>query len=383
MFKLTPHPTLKMIAVVSLFLMITNSCKKEPIRQENTKSSFKGERSKGYSTIDSQIPCKYYISAIAGMLTGPISNPNFSQVRDYIESWGDEVCNRGHDSRALALAALHYYEQGASNYALGYGFSWTGNGPLLEDPIIEDCNGTYIPPVPSGGPGNVTLPPLPSPTDTLSKIMLTSNLSAAQLESLRSLLSRFLSGDGNSEWACIHKQLYRHMATNNLKFGFAMNQNIQAYQSYNPVSQTFSFNNNDSFIFTNTFEHEFFHSYQDMSIGTDGYAIGTVAGGYPDGYTNIEFETALFGDILKSRPESTAFVNANVSPELLLEYNTWLNSITMNNTKYPKTFEDLGGKYNYFLKKFKLYSGYADKGEILLNLKPVSLLNLFSTSPCK
>ncbi|WP_426326588.1 hypothetical protein [Pedobacter sp. R-06] len=57
--------------------------------------------------------------------------------------------------------------------------------------------------------------------------------------------------------------------------------------------------------------------------------------------------------------------------------------ITVNNTKYPKTFADFGGQYFYFMEKFKQYSGYSDKGNIKYDLNPTTLLNLFSTSNCK
>lgn len=386
-FKLTVHSAFKTLVLFSLFLILTNSCKKEITKQEHTRALFRGKKiiiKRILTTTNLLIPCKYYVMKIEGTLEGSSSNPNFNVVKDYIEIWGTEVCNKAHDSRELALSALHSYELSAASYAQGYGLTWRGSGPLL-DPIIEDCNGTYVPPNTGGGsdPGTVTLPPLSEPTDTLNKIMLNNNMSATQLQNLRTLLSRFLSGDGNTEWACIHKQLYRYMVTGNLKFNFSMNSSIQSEQAYNSVSQTFSFNNDNSFIDPTMFEHEFFHAYQDMFIGTDTYAVGAVAGGYPAGYVNIEFETALFGDIIRPRAESNAFINYSVPQDVRNEYYAWLDSITANNTKYPKIFDDFAGKYNYFLKKFKLYSGYADKGEILLDLKPMSLLNLFSTTPCK
>ncbi|SMC73674.1 hypothetical protein [Pedobacter nyackensis] len=240
------------------------------------------------------------------------------------------------------------------------------------EPTYEDCDGIAVPQDTIGG---IVLPPLSNPTDTLNKIMRNTNLSEAQLAKLRTMLSRFLSGDGNERWACIHKQLYRHMASNNLKFDFMMNSNNLVPQSYNPVTSTFSFLNDDSFNYPNIFEHEFFHAFQDMFIATDTYAIAT-SEGYPDGYTNIEFETAVFTDLLKTNTvEYGAFMNAD--EELREDYSGWLNLIKDNNKKYPTTFDDFQGRYNFFLKKFQFNSGYADKGQILLNMKPVSLLEVF------
>ncbi|TCD27280.1 hypothetical protein EZ456_08745 [Pedobacter psychrodurus] len=220
--------------------------------------------------------------------------------------------------------------------------------------------------------------------DSLSKIIKNHCLSGPQLSSLTELFGRFISGDGNTEWACLHKKQYDMMISKGAKFSFCTNTNMSAQQSYNTVNNTFNFQSDFSLSLTNTFEHEFFHAYQDnfLTNGTDQYAIGS-NGNYPNGYPNIEFETALYGDIIRDRISQDALNNSNVPQPIKDEYVVWLNSITANNTKYPKTFSDFDGQYYYFMEKFKQYSGYANMGAIDYNLKPNSLLNLFSTSNCK
>lgn len=220
--------------------------------------------------------------------------------------------------------------------------------------------------------------------DSLSKLIKTHCLGGAQLNSLTELFGRFMSGDGNTEWACLHKKQYDLMISKGAKFDFCMKDNMQTQQSYNTVCNTFNFQNDFSLTLTNTFEHEFFHAYQDkfLASGTDQYAIGT-NGNYPSGYINIEFETALYGDIIRDRASQDALNNSNVPDDIKQEYRAWLDEITASNTKYPKTIADFGGHYFYFMEKFRQYSGYANMGNIDYNLKPNSLLNLFSISNCK
>lgn len=174
------------------------------------------------------------------------------------------------------------------------------------------------------------------------------------------------------------------MISKGAKFSFCTNANIPSQQSYNTVSNAFNFQGDFAFSLTSTFEHEFFHAYQDkfLTNGTDQYARRT-NGNYPNGYINIEFETALYNDITRDRSSQEALMNSNVPQSIKDEYINWLNNITTNNTKYPKTFDDFNGQYFYFVDKFKQYSGYVNMGNIDYNLKPLSLLNLFSTSNCK
>jgi len=153
-----------------------------------------------------------------------------------------------------------------------------------------------------GGAGN-TNPPAPSPKqDSLNKIMRDNCLNTAQLESLQTMVSKYIMGDGNADWGCLRKKQYDFLVSKGAKFGFCIDNNLSTLQSYNPQSRTFKFQDENTLNYSNFFEHEFFHGFQDFSIsgGSAQYAARTSSGGYPDGYVNIEFETALYQDVIRS-----------------------------------------------------------------------------------
>ena len=230
-----------------------------------------------------------------------------------------------------------------------------------------------------GGPGQIS---------ELSKILGTTCLTGPQLASLSSTVDSYLSEEINSEWACLHKKQFNYLISKNVKIAFCTDGNSNVMQKYNPLNKSIIFKDDLAITLTNTFEHEFFHAFQDQMIpgGTTQYApYGPNASNitYPDGFINTEFETALFQDIIRDRSSQDALQNSNVPTAIKQEYVDWLNTITANNTKYPKTFNDLDGKYFYFMEKFKQYSGYAGMGNIKTDMNPNTLLTLFSTTNCK
>ena len=225
--------------------------------------------------------------------------------------------------------------------------------------------------------------------DSLKKIMKDTCLSATQTETLYNMFESYLSGDGNSSWACLRKKQYDLVSSLGKKFGFCIKDISGAAQAYDPKKDNFYFSTEASLGYGYNFDHEFFHSYQNTFLpgGTVGFAKAenetTGVTTYPDGFVNLEFEVALYLDITRSRIEQGAFVSDTIPNNVKAEYIAWLNTITANNTKYPKTYADLGGQYFYFMGLFKQYSGYSNKGNILNTMLPSTLLNLFSTTNCK
>ncbi|WP_316769430.1 hypothetical protein [Pedobacter frigiditerrae] len=127
------------------------------------------------------------------------------------------------------------------------------------------------------------------------------------------------------------------------------------------------------------FSHEFFHGFQDAFYpgGTSQYNTGTRTG-----FPNLEFEQALFYDIINGSGSANA-MGSTASIAVRDEYRAWISSITNNNTTYPKQFSDFGGQYYYFLNKFhQNANGYSD-GLVKTDLPPNALLNIFSSSNCK
>lgn len=228
-----------------------------------------------------------------------------------------------------------------------------------------------------------------APPEKLDSILKDTCLNTQQMLNLRLMFDSYLDGDGNAEWACLRKKQYDLMKSLGVKFGFCIKDLPGAVQSYDPKKDIFYFTNETALNYTYNFDHEFFHGYQNKSLtnGTLPYASitnpSTGVTTYPDGFINLEFETALYIDIVRSRDDQSAFVTSTVPSAIKTEYLNWLNTITENNTKYPKTFADFGGQYFYFMEKFKQYSGYSDKGNIITNMTPITLLNLFSTTNCK
>lgn len=222
----------------------------------------------------------------------------------------------------------------------------------------------------------------PSAKDSLKKIMKDTCLNASQVDTLANMFKDWLNGQGQADAACLHKEQYEYMVSNGIKFSFCVNSNSPAYQSYNPINGGFQFQEENALKLSGTFGHEFFHAYQDAYLpnGTNQYAQGN---GYPNGYINIEFETALYIDLMRPGADQTAFSKLGIDENVKAEYILWLNSITANNTTFPTTFADFNGQYFYFLGLFKQHSGYSDMGNIINTMQPLSLLNLLSTTNCR
>jgi len=215
-------------------------------------------------------------------------------------------------------------------------------------------------------------------TDSLDAILKDTCLNATQMASLRSSFNNFLNGEGNTVWACIHKATYSKVAAAGKKIGFCIN-TITGNGTYNALNSTITYANElglSSFI---TLRHEFFHVYQDTYYtgGTLQYNTGTRTG-----YPNIEFEQALFADILNGSDNASA-MGSTASIELRTEYRNWVKSITNNNTAYPKQLSDLGGQYYTFLNKFREHAYGYDVGIVKTDLPPDALLNIFNSTNCK
>ncbi len=257
-----------------------------------------------------------------------------------------------------------------------------GGGPSPEPDPDPECLGVLL--LETGE----CIIEVPSQTDPLDSILKDTCLNNIQMSTLRSMFSSYLEGDGNTELACLRKKQFDLMKDLGVKFGFCIKDIAGAVQAYNPKKDIFYFSTEVSLNYSNIFDHEFFHSYQNkyLSNGSANFAPvkneSTGITTYPDGFINIEFETALYRDITNIGAQS-AFYNNAVPISVITAYESWLDTITINNTKYPTSFTDFGGQYFYFMNLFKQYSGYADRGNIISTMTPSTLLNLFSTSNCK
>lgn len=100
------------------------------------------------------------------------------------------------------------------------------------------------------------------------------------------------------------------------------------------------------------------------------------------GYSNIEFEQALYGDIGYTSNPPTTFNNG--SETLQAEYLNWINQITDNRTTFPTEFSEIQDKYFYFLEKFReVNAGNNYSSPSIPTLKPEAMLSIFKNSPCQ
>jgi hypothetical protein len=225
------------------------------------------------------------------------------------------------------------------------------------------------------------------PTDSLKKIMKTKNdcLTDSQISILNKSFNEYLrpvQKDPDPMFKvsdtvkCMRNLLYKKIEASGKKIGFCINHTLIANAVYRPESEDVLFTTESTLGDDRVLGHELFHVYQDTHYlgGIKQYQTGKV----PVGFPNIEFEQALFNDIVNRKRDAMN----NGSGKIKEEYKDWLDTITRNNTTQPKQFSDLLGKYNYFLEQFHKYPPYND-GIIHTSLLPNALLTFFSTSNCR
>lgn len=237
--------------------------------------------------------------------------------------------------------------------------------------------GDYTPPPPAS---------VPTVLDSLNKIMKPSScLNISQMQNLVTTFGSYLSGEGNATWACVQKAVYRKVEASGKKIEFCINGQIEGSGAYSPITGNFLWKDSTYISNATVFRHEFFHVYQDAH-----YAGGTAQynTGNRTGYPNIEFEQALFNDILIGSEDAMG-MGSSAPLNIVIEYRNWISTITNSNTQYPKQFSAFGydannvNKYYYFLNLFYQHSLYVGIGAINNTLQPSALLNIFSTSNCK
>lgn len=229
-------------------------------------------------------------------------------------------------------------------------------------------------------------PPASTPTvlDSLYKILSPAKtcLNTEQMQALTTTFGSYLSGEDNNVWACLQRSIYKKIEASGKKFGFCVDPQIPGAGGYDPQNGNFLWKDGSYISNVITFSHEFFHGFQDTHYagGTNQYKI--------TGFPNMEFEQALFNDIINGSSEASG-MGSTAPVSVKDEYQDWIKTITNNNTTYPKLFSDFtadinnNNKYYHFLNLFYQHSPYANKGVVNTTLQPSALLNIFSTSNCK
>ncbi|MBA9076692.1 hypothetical protein [Rufibacter quisquiliarum] len=118
----------------------------------------------------------------------------------------------------------------------------------------------------------------------MDNLINTSTLTDAERAKLESILNKIFEN-------CTGAALLNALHSNNLKFDFKTNPNLNGLGSYSPIEKSITFKGVNSMNF-GTLQEELFHAYQDKyhQVGTAQYL------GKP-GSANIEFEAKLFSMI--------------------------------------------------------------------------------------
>jgi len=122
------------------------------------------------------------------------------------------------------------------------------------------------------------------------------------------------------------------------------------------------------------FRHEVFHAYQDNVA----YPGGTANYGSGDpGFVNIEFEQAVFKDIMNGYASA---LDASSNTLIKNLYSNWIISLTQGGTVYPNitTISDFETKYFEYLNEFNTSNTAYGGRTILDKIKQEALKAIFS-----
>jgi hypothetical protein len=175
---------------------------------------------------------------------------------------------------------------------------------------------------------------------------------------------------------CMRNLLYSKLEASGKKIGICVNDTVKGNAVYSPSSEDVLFKTESTLKDSRILGHELFHVYQDThySGGIRQYQTGEARG-----YPNLEFEQALFNDIVNKTADA---MGSGASQMIIDDYTEWLKRITNNYRTTPKEFSDFQGDYNNFLWIFYLGSPYQYQGKVKSDLLPTALLTFFSTPNC-
>lgn len=243
-------------------------------------------------------------------------------------------------------------------------------------PPVPDTGGGPLTP----GDNNTENPNDPTPADSnIRKISYwCSNMTLSARAAFKNGFYAWLNDDPR---ACLNNYLYISLQdpARPFKFSICINPSAPGSGAYSPSTQVLSFPNEDMASYSPEIGHELFHIYQDKFYinGITQYSTGTRTG-----YSNIEFEQALYADLAYTTNPPTLFINAPST--LRTEYLNWINQITDNRTTFPREYSDLEDKYFYFLEKFReINPGNNCSSPSIPTLKPEAMLSIFKNSPCQ
>jgi hypothetical protein len=200
-------------------------------------------------------------------------------------------------------------------------------------------------------------------------------LSAAEQNSIISTVNTFKSED------CASKFLYNYFQ--NQSFNFCISSG--SYNViFNPNTNTFTFSNDQvaTPTFASLLEHEFFHAYQNSIYpgGISSYGQNPSNGANSAGFVNIEFEQAVFHDIVSGN--INAFAKGTSAQNNA--YTAWIKGLTNNGTVYPKltpgtpAYTTFINQYTSYLDQYNALPNNPNTSPII-NLTPQAFIDLFNS----
>ncbi|WAC12425.1 hypothetical protein [Dyadobacter pollutisoli] len=216
-----------------------------------------------------------------------------------------------------------------------------------------------------GGASTDNNPYYPLP-DRLSNLVRFNNLTASMLAQINA------QWDLMFEKSCALRALYVGLTSRNAKLDIRYDPNLSpslADAFYDPVGNKMYFKS-QSFMTEDIVMEEFFHKFQNAyySGGTTQYTT--------NGHVNIEFEVALFQDIM-------AYIHGWPDMPTIPtdEYSLWIDEITQGGTKFPTTFGPISAEYfNYLGLYDTTHPNVA--GTTSQSLTPGAMFEIFNSSSC-
>lgn len=242
-----------------------------------------------------------------------------------------------------------------------------GNQP--EDP----GGGGYPPP---GGGGGATVV---STADTIKIGHVCDNLTPEQVQTIITNVNNFTTHD------CATKFLSKNLKSKISSFCITDLGPNPPNARYNATTGEIDFESKYAATDLESLEHEMFHAFQDQTYGHATYlSYGTLLPGnvYPSGFIDVEFEQAIFEDIVNKTHYVTAHTN---DANFKTAYDTWINSLTNNGTSYPKLnpqtditqYNNFITQYQSFLSQYQQIIGNPYYSPIA-NYTPNALINMFN-----
>ena len=238
-------------------------------------------------------------------------------------------------------------------------------------PTPVDPGGGLNPP-----PDNPRNPPcqVQQPVKDTVLVKFCDNVSQAQCTAIQNTINTFKNAN------CVSRFLFSSVGSNITSY--CINSATIGNVNFNPTTGSITFSSNDaaSPAFTYLLEHEYFHAYQNISYqnGVATYGKNPNTGAPNPGFVNIEFEQAVFNDVVNGGNQ--AFVNGTQDQKNM--YLSWLSQLTNNGTAYPKLSSsntDFINKYNGFLNEYNSLSGNPYSSQVI-NLTPQAFINIFNNT---